>query len=140
MGTPAAAAARVLRLAPITMWKISTASTSAVLVLVSLAAATPSAGAPAGHRFEEEALGVQVLLSRAGYSPGEIDGRWGRNTSGALHAFQRTHGLTATGKLDEPTSRALGAGGPVLADYTLTAEDLDGPFVRSIPDDMMERA
>ena len=46
--------------------------------------------------------------------------------------------MPATGVADEATRQALGADPPVIA-YTLTAEDLAGPFVDSIPDDMMEK-
>lgn len=37
----------------------------------------------------EEACGAE---SPAGFSPGQIDGRWGRNTRGALEAYQRARG------------------------------------------------
>ncbi|SKA05441.1 L,D-transpeptidase family protein [Novilysobacter spongiicola] len=85
-------------------------------------------------------LRAQVLLERAHFSPGEIDGRWGSNTRRAIDAFQRRHDLDVTGKVDKATWEALGGNGvEVLTDYTITAADLKGPF-KSIPSDMEAKA
>lgn len=85
-----------------------------------------------------EGLALQVALDRAGFSPGVLDGRPGRNTREALGRFQQARGLTASGTLDEATREALGGPAPTVT-YTLTAEDLAGPYVARIPDDMMEK-
>lgn len=86
-------------------------------------------------------LRAQILLERAHFSPGEIDGRGGSNTRRALAGFQRSHDLEASGTLDAPTWEALNAQAPadVLATVTLAAEDVAGPFV-AIPADMMEKS
>ncbi|MEI2262802.1 L,D-transpeptidase family protein [Stenotrophomonas indicatrix] len=75
-------------------------------------------------------LHAQVLLDRANFSPGEIDGEVGSNQRRAVSGFQAAHGLTVSGELDDATWKALQADsvGP-LASYTLTAEDVAGPFV-----------
>ena len=88
-------------------------------------------------------LKLQVLLDRAGFSPGQIDGRWGDNTELAVAWLQRAEDLKATGIVDEATARALGrrAGSPaeLVVARRLTDEDVAGPFV-TIPDDVYERA
>jgi hypothetical protein len=51
----------------------------------------------------DSALAVQVLLDRAGYSPGRIDGRFQEDTAKAVRAFQEAHGLPVTGEVDRQT-------------------------------------
>jgi lipoprotein-anchoring transpeptidase ErfK/SrfK len=86
---------------------------------------------------------VQILLDRSGFSPGVIDGKGGSNTRKALVAFQAARGLAGdpNGRIDAATWQALTANGPTtLAAYRITPEDVDGPFVRTIPEDMEEKS
>jgi lipoprotein-anchoring transpeptidase ErfK/SrfK len=83
-------------------------------------------------------LEAQVRLDRAHFSPGEIDGQFGSNVARAVAAFQRAHDLDASGRVDAATLAALPAA-PALIDYTLTAADVDGPFV-DVPSDMIEKS
>ena len=90
-----------------------------------------------------DALDTQILLDRAGFSPGEIDGRWGSNVEHVLSTFQEANSLKPTGKLDSETSAALvqAAGAePALTEYVITEDDVAGPFFPNIPATMEEKA
>jgi lipoprotein-anchoring transpeptidase ErfK/SrfK len=85
---------------------------------------------------------VQILLGRAAFSPGIIDGLWGRNTEKAVYWLQRREGLDASGEVDEATWRRLLqlAGQPreLVRAHQLTTDDVAGPFVQ-LPEEFYDR-
>lgn len=52
-------------------------------------------------------LAVQKALKAAGFDPGKIDGRAGKNTWEALKAFQKAKGLKSDGRVGLKTMREL---------------------------------
>src|SRR5687767_4576233 len=88
----------------------------------------------------QQMLGVQVALDRAGFSPGEIDGRGGPKTRLALSQFQKSVSLQPTGVVNEETLGALRTPAEPILSYTITPQDVAGPFIGKMPGDMMESA
>jgi len=50
---------------------------------------------------------IQIALKNAGYNPGPVDGRPGRQTKDAIRAFQKANNLTADGKIGKQTWNLL---------------------------------
>jgi lipoprotein-anchoring transpeptidase ErfK/SrfK len=121
---------------------------TAALALTSASGLTPAAIEAATYEGgdlpeDQSALTVklQILLDRAGISPGVIDGLKGGMSESALRAFEERQGLPVDGMLDFEVWAALGGplSGPVLRSYTITAADMNN-IVPSLPEDYSELA
>ena len=81
----------------------------------------------------DRTVAVQVLLDRARFSPGEIDGRSGPSTARAIEGFERTRGVSIG-------EAVAGVGEPPTVSYTIGVDDASGPFFDTKPQDKMEKA
>ncbi len=86
---------------------------------------------------------AQLLLDHDQFSPGIIDGKWGKNTEKAVYWFQKKAGLPANGQVDQKTYQKLvelsGSQDKLISEQQLSDKDVSGPFVK-IPADIYEKA
>jgi lipoprotein-anchoring transpeptidase ErfK/SrfK len=95
-------------------------------------------------------LQLQILLDRAGFSPGIIDGTWGVNAAKAITFFthpddpERLSGdappsVTSVDRATYNRLRTAARHKPLLRRYRITGGDLRGPFT-PIPEDVYQQA
>ena len=90
----------------------------------------------ASERSVPEIVKAEVLLDRARFSPGAIDGIDGENFRKALAAYQRQSGLPDTARLDQASwDRLTDQSSAVLKTVVVTEAEAKGPFTRTIPRD-----
>jgi lipoprotein-anchoring transpeptidase ErfK/SrfK len=101
----------------------------------------PATTVPLDEKAEGPAvLRAQILLDRANFSVGEIDGRTGTNTLQAVAGFRAARGLPDGTSVDTDVWKALNTDtAQVLQEYVLTEGDVSGPFDR-VPSDIMLKA
>jgi lipoprotein-anchoring transpeptidase ErfK/SrfK len=109
--------------------------------LCALCIVVASALTPIAADSASDVLPLQVWLDRAGFSPGEIDGRDGTNTRRATQLYAKARNLVDVSraavlqKLSEEQKNA-----PAVVEYTVTSDDVAGPFVNEVPVDLMQQA
>lgn len=80
---------------------------------------------------------LEVLLDRAHFSPGEIDGKFGENARKALRAYAGSQQLPGSDALTNDVWNRLRADDlPVMTSYTVTEKDITGPFLHKLPSRM----
>ncbi|WMT73274.1 L,D-transpeptidase [Bradyrhizobium sp. Ash2021] len=90
---------------------------------------------PAEDKADAGIVKVQILLDRALFSPGEIDGKLAENTQKALRAFADAKSLTFQKTITPELWTTLTQTGqdPVITQYTIAAGDVKGPFLKKLP-------
>lgn len=102
----------------------------------------PAPAQSGGAGIDRTVMHVQVILDRIGFSPGVIDGKGGESLRLALRGFQEANDLPATGKIDQPTLRALHRHRAIRPTVVARISDVDlrGPFTNPIPTDPEQQA
>ena len=99
--------------------------------------AEPSPKALSTGKATPFGIRLQVLLARAHFSPGEIDGKFGENARKALRGYAEAQQLPPSDKLSDEVWQKLATDTrPVLSSYTITKKDVAGPFLRHLPSKM----
>jgi lipoprotein-anchoring transpeptidase ErfK/SrfK len=92
--------------------------------------------APPKDKLDPAMVRLQVLLDRAGFSPGEIDGKLGENAVKALRAFAEAKGLAFDGRTPTPaiwSALVATSSDAIIVDYKITEKDVKGPFLTKLP-------
>jgi lipoprotein-anchoring transpeptidase ErfK/SrfK len=79
---------------------------------------------------------LQVLLDRAHFSPGEIDGKSGENVEKAIGAYARARGAQSNMTSDLWQDLAQTSPEPAIVEHKLSPDDVKGPFVQKMPSKM----
>ena len=84
----------------------------AIILIISLAVVSfigfCTFAIPTVSAYDQEIYQAQKALKELGYTPGKVDGLWGKATERAIERFQRESRLPLTGRLDGETKKRLG--------------------------------
>lgn len=98
---------------------------------------------PENPNFQDEQVIAkrQILLDRLAISPGIIDARSGNNLDKAIDIYHQVTGRDlANTAISELEKELIRTGGPAFVNYTISRNDLAGPFVEAIPANYAQKA
>lgn len=92
--------------------------------------ASEATSAPSTLNYDPAIVRAQVLLDRAHFSPGVIDGFDGANLSKAVTTYEEEYDLPVSGEADAELLEQLASrdSEPALSTYVITRADVRGPF------------
>ena len=131
-------------LAPVSIeaavWKADAAATPDAAAEAVPSVTAPGVGGPQAATTtppRPEIIRAQILLDRARFSPGAIDGLGGQNTRQAVAAYAQAKDIASDGELNAAVFASLiQAAAPVMAEYVITPADVAGPFIAAVPADL----
>ena len=124
---------RLLVAASLLLWPICAAAAGLNARAVNEAEFNEKPGAE--DKIDPTIVRAQVLLDRARFSPGEIDGKMGENAKKALTAFAEANGLNPDKPLNNDVWKKLidTNSDAAIVDYTIADGDVKGPFLEKLP-------
>jgi lipoprotein-anchoring transpeptidase ErfK/SrfK len=113
---------------------VTSSAFAAEMSAASINSAEPSKKTLSNGKPTPAGIRLQVLLDRAHFSPGEIDGRFGENAKKALRAYAEAQQLPSSDDVTDEVWKKLATDDrPVIANYTVEEKDVAGPFLRKLP-------
>jgi lipoprotein-anchoring transpeptidase ErfK/SrfK len=83
---------------------------------------------------------LQIMLDRDGFSPGQIDGRFGENAQRALEVFAEANSLPSKGLTHEVWDKLTSTmKDPAIVEYKISEKDVRGPFLKELPAKLEEK-
>jgi lipoprotein-anchoring transpeptidase ErfK/SrfK len=124
-----------LSVAALLLCALTSAAAAATLDAAAINNAEYRARPEREDKADAEIVKAQILLDRALFSPGEIDGKLAENTRKALRAFAEANDLPVGDSLTPEVWAKLTEASQeqAIVQYTITEADVKGPFLRKLP-------